>query len=1167
MRHREPDSHPSKREFPAGHLQLDLLGTFCLRQGGQPVAGLDHPRLQHLLAYLALHRAGPISRQQLAFLFWPGSTDQQAFKNLRTLLTRLRQALPDVERFIDITSQTIQWRFDANLRLDVAELEAALMQVAAPAHEGGNYAEVVEALSSAVAAYTGELVPGCYEDWILPARERLHVGYSEALERLVLLLEEHREYGRALPYARRLLSHDPFHEAAYHHLIRLHLALGDRAEALRACHACETMLEREFGAVVARGTRDLYERLLRSEDQPTLAALERLPGASSTSLPLVGRDAEWSQLLSAWRASTAGHPQLVLISGDAGIGKTRLAEELCAWVARQGTAVAAAHCYPITGSAVAYAPVVEWLRGRAIQSRLANLEDVWLVEIARIFPTLLADHAHLTPPGPFTEAWQRTRLFEALAHAVLGPEAAAQVHEPLLLFLDDLQWCDQETLDWLGYLLRFAAKAPLLIVAAVRKYEIDRVHPLMAFWYALTRSDLLVEIPLPPLNAAETRLLAAKVAGRAVDAGEAARIYHDTEGNPLFVVEMVRSGWANEEPGQGKNQWLHETSVEQPGESGKNLPTPIPFPSAITAFPPKVRAVIQWRLAQLSPAARSLAQIAAVIGRQFRFEVLARTSGQDEESIVQSLDELWQHHIVRAQALEELHQDDLDAFCIQIAGHYEQAGQVQQAVTFYRRAAAAAERVYANAAAARLYQHLLESDLNTALTRSEKCAVMLALAEIWRATGQWAQAETIIRSALPKAEAMGDPRLLARAKCALADVLYQLGYYDAAMQWLAEAEQGFQAAGEYRGLAGTLRIAGKIYWLRGNHIQALAALERQLEMAAEIDDPHGICQAQEAIGTVLWSQGDWGQAADYCLKSIQIAGPLDYRPILTRSSITLGNIRSGEHWFGEAVYWYRYAGTLARKMDDRQALSWTVYNIAQILARRGDAVRASAGFIRSLRAAWEIGDRWTACLNVAGLAAVHERLRKVNEAESLYRLAITIGRRLSIPTYLSGILIKLAQFLLSQERADQAHTIYDEALAQISGVSGERMAGEDTRFDAQVLGIRLKYALGEWSGAKAAAEIRAMLPCANTSPRQAALYYVLWHLAPGDEVARTTAAGLYQKEYAETWVDDCRQRYQELTRENLPDPPPLPDISDFIPDQGDNMGLETVLAQLRSSFG
>ncbi len=239
------------------------------------------------------------------------------------------------------------------------------------------------------------------------------------------------------------------------------------------------------------------------------------------------------------------------MSGEAGIGKTRLAEELYAWVARQGAAAATARCYA-GGDALAYAPVIEWLNETSLRPRLAALDDVWLSEVGRLLPTLLAERPQLAPPGPLTEAWQRTRLFEALARAVLG--SAPGSRDPLLLFLDDLQWADRETLDWLVYLLHHAPGAPLLVVCTLRPHEVDEDHPLTTSRLALTRAGLLSEIRLSPLDAAETAALAASVAGRAVEATEAAQIYRDTEGNPLFVVEMVRAGMGDTEKGRGTGE-------------------------------------------------------------------------------------------------------------------------------------------------------------------------------------------------------------------------------------------------------------------------------------------------------------------------------------------------------------------------------------------------------------------------------------------------------------------------------------------------------------------------------------------------------------------------------------------------------------------------------------
>ncbi len=160
----------------AGRLYLELLGIFRLRQGDQPVGGFEHARLKQLMAHLSLHRATPISRQQLAFLFWPDSTNQQALKNLRTLLTRLRQTLPDADDFIDVTAQTIQWRSEAQLMLDVAEFETAVRQGAA-AQKAGDNNGAVNALEAAVVAYKGELLPDCYDDWILHDADHGQVLY------------------------------------------------------------------------------------------------------------------------------------------------------------------------------------------------------------------------------------------------------------------------------------------------------------------------------------------------------------------------------------------------------------------------------------------------------------------------------------------------------------------------------------------------------------------------------------------------------------------------------------------------------------------------------------------------------------------------------------------------------------------------------------------------------------------------------------------------------------------------------------------------------------------------------------------------------------------------------------------------------------------------------
>ncbi len=688
-------------------LHVHLLGDFRLVYDSMPVTSVNTSRLQALLAYLVLHRNAPQPRHYLAFLFWPDSTEAQAHTNLRNLLYHLRHALPDTHRFLYADTQTLQWRADASFTLDVADFESALAQ-AEQAEQAGDQAVVRKALEEAVASYRGDLLPSCYDDWILPERERLSQAFVGALERLILLLEEQRDYRTAIGYAQRLLRHDPLHEATCRRLMRLHALSGDRAGALRAYHTCATVLQRELAVEPSPATREVYERLLQTDTLPP--PFPTPPAGLAAISPLVGRHQGWTRLQETWQAAAAGRPHFALLVGEAGIGKTRLAEEMVQWAERQGIATATARCYAAEGG-LAYAPVVAWLRAHP----LPPLEPVWRSEIARLLPELLAEQPDLSPPGPLTEAWQRQRFFEALARAVLGDS------QPLLLLMDALQWCDRGTLEWLRYLLRFDPQARLLVVGTCRLEEVGDDHPLASLLQALRHDEQLTEIELGPLDEAETASLAENVAGRGLDPDLAACLYRETEGIPLFVVEIGRSGLpvGDQEP--------------EPGE-WETVCWPEPLP-------PRVKAAFMARLAQLSPPTRELAGVAATIGREFTFAVLAQVSDSDEDTLVRALDELWQRRIVReqgtdaydfshdklrqaayaslsaarqrllhrrvAEALEAVYAGDLDSVSAQVAAHYERAGQPEQAIPYYQRAAERAQQIYVSEEAIRYYQRAL----------------------------------------------------------------------------------------------------------------------------------------------------------------------------------------------------------------------------------------------------------------------------------------------------------------------------------------------------------------------------------------------------------------------------------------------------------------------------
>ena len=303
---------------------------------------------------------------------------------------------------------------------------------------------------------------------------------------------------------------------------------------------------------------------------------------------------------------------LALVTGEAGIGKSRLVSDFRASCARRGTATATSRAYQAEGG-LPYGPIIDLLRSPAVRATLTGLEPVWRREIARLLPELTAEHPepeHVDGPGDS----HRSILFEALARALTGTGGS------LLMVIDDLQWAGVETLEFLHFLVRFAATDQLLVVGTARTEEVDPDHPLTALIAGLNGIGAATQIPLARLPEIDAAALARWWVGTAVGEEAVRRVVEESEGNPLFVVELARSGLA---------------AAGHPGGA--------PAPGGL---PPKVQTVIQRRLAQLSTRARDVAGVAAVVGRAFSIDVITRLSGEDGD-LVLALDELWRRGIVR----------------------------------------------------------------------------------------------------------------------------------------------------------------------------------------------------------------------------------------------------------------------------------------------------------------------------------------------------------------------------------------------------------------------------------------------------------------------------------------------------------------------------------------
>ncbi|MBH0122510.1 AAA family ATPase [Rhodococcus sp. CX] len=679
-------------------LRVSVLGEQAITDDATGAVVTRSPRALALVAFLVAHAGTPQPRQRLATLFWPDSTDGQSLTNLRRELHHLRHALGD-EPSLTVTAKDLCWSdtpsSSADLRVFDNERAAALRA----ARSGDDRALVTHA-RRALDAYSGEFLPGVFDDWALEIRSDRERRCVELCDLLSGALTRTGDPAGAIEVARRRVRLAPLEEVGYRNLMRLQAETGDRAGAAGTYHRCASLLERELGVLPDPQTRALVEQVLGT------APGRRIPARTGcTTVELVGRSREIDRLAAAWQRAASGRPGAILIRGGAGVGKTRLLTEITHIAQAGGATVAHSRCFA-TSAGLALAPVADWLRDPAVAAGRSGLARVWRAEVERLVPSpeADADRVRETRPergvGASADAWQRHRFFEGLARGLVGDG------RPILLTLDNMQWCDRETLLFLAFCLGLTPDAPLLVAAAARDDSSESAAAVTEWATGLASSGTVTELRLGPLDAADSTRLAEAIGGRSRTIEERRLLHTATGGFPLYIVEAMRSATDGDDA----------LSVDG------------------------LSSVLHHRVEQSSPAAREVAGLAAAVGRDFTLDLLTTASDLGAVAVVQAVDELWRRRIVTefrdgydfahdllreaayatvgppqrwllhrrlAQALELLHRDDTDPVSAQLAEQYARGGRPDRAVPYYRRAAEIATRRFAYADAVRLHRHAL----------------------------------------------------------------------------------------------------------------------------------------------------------------------------------------------------------------------------------------------------------------------------------------------------------------------------------------------------------------------------------------------------------------------------------------------------------------------------
>ncbi|MGE5603851.1 MAG: ATP-binding protein, partial [Nitrososphaerales archaeon] len=593
-------------------------------------------KAQSLLAYLITHRGRPHTRDHLAELFWGDRPEHNAHRSLTTALWQIRRCLPGDE-FLFTSAAAVQFNPQSAFWLDVTVFERLVRTPCGATDASSGH---IPALIQAVQMYRGDFLDGFYDDWVLTERYRLESLYHDALAQLTAAREALGEYEAALATALRLLDHDPLREDAHRAVMRSYWRLGKRHAALEHYTRCEQVLAQELGVKPADETVALRQAIASGQlaaipaaPRPPLPILvparrepARHPLDAAGEAPLVGRKQELAVLAEGWQTALAGGCSLLLLGGETGVGKTRLVQEFGEQLRWQGAEVLQGRCYEFE-RLLPYQPIAEVLRtlgpGPATAA-LASLEDWVCLQVARLAPDIVpiaaepaAGHEAL---GSAAESQER--LFEAVA--LFLAQMARQ--QPLLLVLEDLHWATDSTLQVLHYLARALVSQPLLIVGTLRIEAASAAHPLVTLGRRLERDGLARRLALSRLSSQAVAELVDRMSGAGVRAAPLAhRLYLETEGNPFYLIQTIRALFEQGALRIENGAW--QGDFEALGQS--QLPLPAGVSETIAASVGRLGEVTQAAL-----------RVAAVLGREFDFDLLNRVWGKGEESTLAALDEL-----------------------------------------------------------------------------------------------------------------------------------------------------------------------------------------------------------------------------------------------------------------------------------------------------------------------------------------------------------------------------------------------------------------------------------------------------------------------------------------------------------------------------------------------
>jgi DNA-binding SARP family transcriptional activator len=863
-------------------IRIFLLGRFEVTREEQILRAEAWTRRKAaaLLQRLALERR-LVKDQAIEFL-WPEADTASGANNLYRTLHSLRQTLDTtlgsgtagaIVTFADgVLSLAESVWVDAREFEHLCAAASAAPGVLRPAH-----------LEQALALYSGDLLPDeRYAEWTLAPREALRSQRRQASLALAAEQRDTHDYTAAIGLLIPLLAHDQADEPIHRELMRLYALAGRRHEALRQYQACVNALAQELDVPPEPQTSALYAQILGGDLAPTPApvvpawappALVTL--AVEQAAPLVGRSTELDTLRSWLQVGWRGQGQTILLAGDSGVGKTRLAFEVLRAAAGAGMTTLLSAAYEQEGQ-LAYQPFVE-------------VFDRYLAEHRRP----LADHpiTHFQRHSlndPQEEQWA---LFNATATFLSGLAA----HMPAVLLLDDLHAADPASLQLFHYLARQTRTTPVILLATYRSDLADpAAAPFNALLTALYRQRLSETLHLSPLTEDAVASVVAHTLGSAAAPDLVRAVYEITEGNPFFVEEMTRALLKSGQVEAQAEQWQLRPAVE-------------------LSMPADLASLLRERVRRLGAPIEAVLTASAVIGREFRFDVLRGVAKQSDGALLDALDAALAGHVLEetaegyrfrhpltrralydalsrarrahmhgqiAETIEAVgarQPGRLDTLVEDLVFHYDRSDHSDRALPYLLRAGEKAAGVYAFESAVSYFERALAlMDALHLADRARRWMILeqlgwwrIILADTPRAVARFEQA-----LALPTGEGwqpVGRDRAMLHRGAAMA--LITAGDAAAAETHLRAALTEIDEREDAADYAYLLYKVAQLHWHRNEYREAFDVAQRSLAIAERVNDPAAIARAFEMLALACHSLGEWQSGISFEQQRAALVGP------------------------------------------------------------------------------------------------------------------------------------------------------------------------------------------------------------------------------------------------------------------------------------------------------